>query len=97
MEFESVLRQGLRRNSLRSPGDTLHAWSGGTIRDHRSQWKTRRRIAGASTTRIRQMEARPGAASPISARPPIAFAKAFDARARLVFANTSRRREMAMA
>ena len=29
MESESVLRKGVRRNSLRSPGDTLHtrAWS----------------------------------------------------------------------
>src|SRR5258708_7614949 len=43
------------------------------------------------------MEARSGAASPISARSPIAFAKTFHARAGLVFAGPSRRREMAMA
>src|SRR5437899_6061354 len=97
MESESVLREGLCRNSLRSPGDTLHARSGGAIRDHRSQWNARRRIARASTTGIRQVETRSGAASPISARSPIAFAEAFDARARLVSANTSRRRKMAMA
>src|SRR6059036_1715669 len=88
MELEPVLREGLCRNSLRSPGDTLHARSGGAIRDHRSQWKARRRIARASTTRIRQVEARSEAASQISARSPIVFAKAFDACARLVFANT---------
>src|SRR6266496_1754338 len=97
MELEPVLRKGLCRNSLRSPGDTLHARSGGAVRDHRSQWKARRRIARASTTRIRPMEARPGPASPIFSRSPFAFPKAFDARARLVFASTSRRREMAMA
>src|SRR5438094_1248128 len=97
MESESVLREGLCRNSLRSPGDTLHARSGGAIRDHRSQWKARRRIARASTPRIRQVEARSNAASRISARSPIAFAEAFDACARLVFANTNRRREVAMA
>src|SRR6266700_7241384 len=91
MELEPVLRKGLCRNSLRSPGDTLHARSGGAVRDHRSQWKARRRIARASTTRIRQVEARSDAASPISARSPIVFAEAFDARARLVSANSSRR------
>ena len=34
VEPESVLREGVRRNSLRSPGDTVHARSGGAIRDH---------------------------------------------------------------
>src|SRR4029453_1673500 len=97
MELESVLRKGLCRNSIRSSGDPINAGLGRTIRDHRSQRKTRRRIACTSTARIRQVEARSGPASPVSGRSPIGFAKAFHARVGLVFANTSRWREMAMA
>src|SRR6266566_3002967 len=46
---------------------------------------------------MRQVEARPGATSPVPARSTIAAAKAFHARAGLVFKNASRRRKMAVA
>src|SRR6266566_2349990 len=46
---------------------------------------------------MRQVEARPGATSPVPARSTIAAAKAFHACAGLVFKNPSRRRKMAVA
>src|SRR6266566_8917836 len=46
---------------------------------------------------MRQVEARPGATSPVPARSTIAAAEAFHARAGLVFKNASRRRKMAVA
>src|SRR6266550_1716775 len=46
---------------------------------------------------MRQVEARPGATSPVPARSTIAVAKAFHACAGLVFKNPSRRRKMAVA
>src|SRR5437763_17199349 len=65
--------------------------------NHQSQWKARRLIAGTSTARNRQVETRFDSASSVPARSPVGFSKAFYARAGVVFASPSRRREMAVA
>src|SRR4029077_2166163 len=89
-------RESLRRNHFQRTRAALAAWAGRTVRNHQSQRKVERRIAGASANVDRSVEERSKAAPPISLRSTNALAETFLARARLVFAGSGRWRKMAV-
>src|SRR5205085_4840550 len=96
LEPESVLRKSLCRDDFHRAGAALGARPCRAIRDHQSQRKTERRIAGPSANGAQPLEKRSQSTPRISARSTIPFAKAFDPCAGLVFERRGRRREVAV-